>query len=89
MPAPTQQPDSVTAILMMSGAVFFLLIGLVIWQPKAIIWVADAVEAEHFAKSPDQAALIGLAAEPKRKPIDPGEWVQVFNVQNVVQQSGR
>ena len=89
MPAPTEQPVRLPAVLIMSGAVFFLLLGLVIWQPKAVIWIADAVEAEHFARSPDQAAPVRLAAEPKRKPIDPGEWVRVFKAENVVQESGR
>ena len=89
MPAPTEQPVRLPAILIMSGAVFFLLIGLVIWQPKAVIWIADAVEAEHFVRSPDQPAPVRLAAEPNRKPIDPGAWARVFKPENVVQQTRR
>jgi hypothetical protein len=89
MPAPTEQPVGIPTVLMMSGAVFLLLLGLVIWQPKAVIWIADAVAAEHFAQSPDQSAPAGLVAEPRRGPIDPGEWVHVFKAENVVQGSGR
>jgi hypothetical protein len=89
MPAPKEQPVRLPAILIVSGAVFFLLIGLVIWQPKTAIWIADAVEAEHFVQSPSQAAPLGLAAAPKRKPIDPGQWAQVFKPENVVQESSR
>lgn len=89
MPAPAKQPVSLTAVSLIIGAVFVLLIALVIWQPKAAIWIADAVEAEHSAQSPDQADPVRLAAAPNRKPIDPGEWAQVLKPEKVVQESGR
>jgi hypothetical protein len=57
------------------GAVFALLIGLVVFQPTAGIWIANAVQSE-FAPAPDQAAFVRLAAAPKRRPIEPGEWVR-------------
>ena len=71
------------------AAVFFLLIGLVIWQPKTVIWIADAVEAERSAQPPDQPAPASLASVPKRTPINPREWAQVFKPENVVQESRR
>ena len=87
MPAPAKQPVSLTAVSLIIGAVFVLLIGLVIWQPKAAIWIADAVEAEHSAQSSDQADPVKLAAVPKRRPVDPGQWAQVLK-QNVVEETG-
>jgi hypothetical protein len=89
MPASTEQPVGIPAVLIMSGAVFFLLLGLVIWQPKAVIWIADAVDAERSVQPQDQVAPVMLAAEPKRRPIDPGEWVHLFKAENVVRESGR
>jgi hypothetical protein len=47
---------------------------LLIFQPKAAIWISDAVDTE-FSHTPDQAAAARLA-EPRRRPIHPGEWVK-------------
>jgi hypothetical protein len=46
---------------------------MLIFEPKAAIWISDAVDAE-FSHTPDQAATVRLA-EPTRRPIHPGEWV--------------
>jgi hypothetical protein len=55
------------------GAVFVILMALLIFEPKAAIWISDAVDAE-FSHTPDQAAV--RLAEPRRRPIHPGEWVK-------------
>jgi hypothetical protein len=52
------------------------LMGLLIFEPKAAIWISDAVDAE-FSHTPDQLAAVRLA-EPRRKPIHPGEWVKLL-----------
>jgi hypothetical protein len=62
------------AVCVGSGAVFAVLMALLIFEPKAAIWISDAVDAE-FSHTPDQAAAVGLA-EPRRRPIHPGEWVK-------------
>ena len=62
------------AVCVGSGAVFALLMALLIFQPKAAIWISDAVDAE-FSHTPNQAAAVRLA-EPRRRPIHPGEWVK-------------
>jgi hypothetical protein len=56
------------------AAVFAILFALVIFQPKAAIWISDAVEAE-FSHMPNQAQPVRLA-EPRRRPIEPGEWMK-------------
>jgi hypothetical protein len=56
------------------GAVFAVLMALLIFQPKAAIWISDAVDAE-FSHTPGQAAAVRLA-EPRRGPIHPSEWVK-------------
>jgi hypothetical protein len=56
------------------GAVFAVLMALLIFEPKAVIWISDAVDAE-FSHTPDQAAAVRLA-ESRRRPIHPGEWVK-------------
>jgi hypothetical protein len=55
------------------GAVFAVLMALLIFEPKAAIWISDAVDAE-FSHAPDHAAV--RLAEPTRRPIHPGEWVK-------------
>jgi hypothetical protein len=55
------------------GAVFAVLMALLIFEPKAAIWISDAVDAE-FSHPPDHAAV--RLAEPARRPIHPGEWVK-------------
>jgi hypothetical protein len=55
------------------GAVFAVIMVLLIFEPKAAIWISDAVDAE-FSHTPDRAAAVRLA-EPRRRPIHPGEWV--------------
>jgi hypothetical protein len=89
MPVPTEQPDRFSKVLMIFGGFFVLLIGFVVWQPKATILIAEAVEAEHAAQIQDQAPPVRLAAEPNRKPIGPGEWAHVFKREDVVQNSSR
>ena len=56
------------------GAVFAVLMALLIFEPKAAIWISDAVDAE-FSHTPNQLAPVRLA-EPTRRPIHPGEWVK-------------
>jgi len=73
----TEQFGGSTAFLIIFGAIFVFLIGLVVWQPNVAIWIADAVERERSMQTPDQSPLIKL--ETNRKPIDPGEWAHVFN----------
>jgi hypothetical protein len=55
------------------GAVFAVLMGLLIFEPKAAIWISDAVDAE-FSHTPDQFAV--RLDGPSRRPIHPGEWVK-------------
>jgi hypothetical protein len=62
------------AVCVGSGAVFAVLMALLIFEPKAAILISDAVDAE-FSHTPDQLAAVRLA-EPRRKPIHPGEWVK-------------
>jgi hypothetical protein len=66
------------AICIGFGSIFVLLLGLLIWQPKASIWIAEAIEAE-FTKVPDMVGPMKLAQEPKRTPIDPREWGQTLD----------
>jgi hypothetical protein len=56
------------------GAVFAVLMALLIFEPKAAIWISDAVDAE-FSHAPDQAAAVRLA-ETRRRPIHPGAWTK-------------
>lgn len=63
------------SVLFVFGAVFALLMALIAFQPKAGIWIADSVQSE-FSSAPDQAIPIRVTAEPKRRPIEPGEWVK-------------
>jgi hypothetical protein len=56
------------------GAVFAALMALLIFEPKAAIWISDAVDAE-FSHTSDHAGAVRLA-EPRRRPIHPGEWVK-------------
>jgi hypothetical protein len=76
MPAPNEPRASGVAVFIAFGAIFVLLIGLVVWQPKAAVWIAEAVDAES-SKAPDEAASTRLAATPKRRPISPPAWMQV------------
>jgi len=78
MPAPSKERVSGVTVFVGFGAVFVLLIGLVAWQPKAVIWIAEAVEAES-SKAPDEAAPVRLATEPVRKPIHPDAWAQIID----------
>jgi hypothetical protein len=89
MPEPTEPSFSVAIVAIIFGTAFFLLIGLMAWQPQAAIWIADAVEAERSTQSPEQSAPVRLAEAPRRTPIAPGKWVQVFQPENVVQRSRR
>jgi hypothetical protein len=70
----SNEQGSGLAVCVGSGAVFAVLMVLLIFQPKAAIWISDAVDAE-FSRTPDQAAAVRLA-EPRRRPIHPGEWVK-------------
>ena len=56
------------------GAVFAALMALLIFEPKAAIWISDAVDAE-FSHTPDRGAAVRIV-EPRRRPIHPGEWVK-------------
>jgi hypothetical protein len=78
MPAPSEQRASGVAIFIGFAAIFVLLIGLVAWQPKAVTWIAEAVEAES-SKAADAAASARLAAEPVRRPIRPDAWAQIID----------
>jgi hypothetical protein len=78
MPAPDESRVSGAAVLISFGAIFVLLIGLVAWQPKAATWIAEAVGSE-YSIAPDEAAPVRLAAEPKRRPIDPAAWAQIIS----------
>jgi hypothetical protein len=62
------------AVCLGFGAVFAVLMALLIFEPKAAIWISDAVDAE-FSHMPDRAAAVRLA-EPRRRPIHPGEWAK-------------
>lgn len=77
MPAPNEQRVSGAPVFMAFGMIFVLLIGLVVWQPKAATWIAEAADAES-SKAPDAVAPVRLAAEPKRRPIYPAAWTQVI-----------
>jgi hypothetical protein len=79
-PKQTHQVSGAAAICIGFGAIFVLLIGLLIWQPKASIWIAEAIEAE-FTKVPDMVGPARFAQQPKRMPIDSREWGQPFDRQ--------
>jgi hypothetical protein len=65
------------AVLIGFGIIFTSLIGLIAFQPKAAIRIADAVDTE-FSKTRDWAAPINLAEVPKPRPIDPAAgWGQI------------
>jgi hypothetical protein len=70
----SNEQDSGLAVCVGSGALFVVLIALLIFEPKAAIWISDAVDVE-FSHTPSQAMAVRLA-EPRRRPIDPGEWVK-------------
>ena len=72
-PKETHQVSGGAAICFGFGAIFVLLLGLLIWKPKASIWIAEAIEAE-FTKGPDMVGPVKLAEEPKRMPRDSREW---------------
>jgi cytochrome oxidase assembly protein ShyY1 len=78
MPAPSEQRVSGAPVFIAFGAIFVLLIGLVVWQPKAATWIAEAVDAES-SKAPHEAAPVRLAAVPARRPIYPTAWTQVID----------
>lgn len=78
MPAPSEQHVSGVPVFMAFGVIFVLLIGLVVWQPKAATWIAEAVDAES-SKAPDEAAPVRRAAEPAHRPIYPTAWTQVID----------
>ncbi|MDE2471789.1 MAG: hypothetical protein KGL35_24470 [Bradyrhizobium sp.] len=84
----THLPSGGAAICIGFGAVFALLTGLLIWQPRASVWIAEAVEAE-FSGVADARMPVSLAGEPKRRPIDPGEWGQTFDRRPLVRESAR
>jgi len=85
-PKETHQVSGGAAICFGFGAIFVLLLGLLIWKPKASIWIAEAVEAES-AKVPDRVGPVKFAEEPKRTPIDPREWAQTLDHQQSVLKS--
>jgi hypothetical protein len=62
------------AVFVGFGTVFAVLMALLIFEPKAAIWISDAVDTE-FSHTPDRAGAVRLA-EPRRRPIHPGEWVK-------------
>jgi hypothetical protein len=76
MPGPNEQSAGGAAIIIGFGTIFFVLIGLVAFRPKAGIWIANAVEAE-FSTAPGRPTVVGLAAEPTRRPIMPAAWGDV------------
>jgi hypothetical protein len=78
MSAPNEQRVSGAPVFIAFGTIFVLLIGLVAWQPRAAVWIAEAVDAES-SKAPDAAAPVRLAAEPMRRPIYPAAWTQVID----------
>jgi hypothetical protein len=86
---PTEPSFSVSIVAIIFGTAFLLVMGLMAWQPQAAIWIADAVEAERSAQSPEHPGPVRLAEMPTRRPIDPGAWVRVFKPQDVAQRSGR
>jgi cytochrome oxidase assembly protein ShyY1 len=78
MPEPPEPSANLAIVAIIFGMVFFLLIGLIAWQPQAAVWIANAVETERSVQSRDQAVPIRLAEVPERTPIAPGEWVHVL-----------
>ena len=70
----SNEQESGSAVCAGFGAVFAILFALLIFQPKAAIWISDAVEAE-LSHMPNQAEPVRLA-EPRRRPIHPGQWVK-------------
>ena len=84
MPAPNEHRASGAVVFISFGAIFVLLIGLVACQPRVATWIAEAVDAEP-SKAPDEAAPVRLAAEPKRRPIDPAAWAQLLVRENEIQ----
>lgn len=88
MPAPKEEQDRRGLVLVSLGAIAAALIGLSAWQPRATIWSADPVEAERSAQLLNWGAPpVGVSAKQKRTPIVPGEWVRVFEREEVVQSS--
>ena len=81
----THLPSGGAAICIGFGAVFMLLTGLLIWQPRASIWIAEAVDAE-FSGAADARMPVRLADKPKRRPIDPREWGQTFDQRPLVRE---
>ncbi len=73
-------PVSSTGILVGVTVVSVGLCSLAILQPKLAVLIAEAVQAESGV-APDQAAPVRLAAEPRRRPIEPGEWVRLLTKQ--------
>jgi hypothetical protein len=71
-PTETHQMSGGAAICFGFGAIFVLLLGLLVWQPKASIWIAEAIEAE-FTKVPGMVGPVRFAEEPKQMPIYPRE----------------
>jgi hypothetical protein len=63
------------------GILCAVLFGLIIWQPKAGPWIANAVEAES-SHTPGEPEFIGTAAALNRKPIGSTAWTQVFPPKN-------
>jgi hypothetical protein len=70
----SNEQGSGLAVCVGSGSVFAVLMALLIFEPKAAIWISDAVDAE-FSHTPDQATVVRLA-EPRRRPIHPAEWAK-------------
>jgi hypothetical protein len=67
-----------------SGAVVVLVFGLFFRQSSTTWIVANDTVIPSF-RSSDQPAMNRLVTEPKRKPIDPGEWARVFRQENVAE----
>jgi hypothetical protein len=82
VPDSHQQQTSGIAVLSAFGVICAILLGLVVWQPPAATWLAESAQAQfqaEFSNPAAEVAPVRLAAEPARKPISPGAWVEVVS----------
>jgi hypothetical protein len=82
-------PISYARAMTISGAVIVLVVGLFVRQTSTTNWIAASDTVKRSVQSSDQPALVGLVTEPKRRPIDPGEWGHVFKQETVAEGSHR
>ena len=67
------------AVLVGFSAMCAILLALVVWQPKAATWIAQAVDAEAPNAQGDVTASIAKKNPPMRKPIQSTAWAQIID----------